>query len=96
MWGHCFTLRSDHQALTTLLSTKGMDRAGMRVARWSTRLLCFQYDVQYRPGRKNCVADCLSRMPLNRTDTTVSNEQDLISENRRNSAISDCVATSRL
>ncbi len=44
VWGHRFTLRADHQALTTLLSTKGMDRAGMRVARWSARLLCFQYD----------------------------------------------------
>ncbi len=63
VWGHRFTLRTDHQALTTLLSTRGMDRAGMRVARWSARLLCFQYDVQYRPGKQNCVADCLSRMP---------------------------------
>lgn len=80
VWGHRFTLRTDHQALTTLLSTKGMDRAGMRVARWSARLLCFQYDVQYRPGKKNCVADCLSRMPLSHTDTTASTEQDLISE----------------
>ncbi|KAL0182111.1 hypothetical protein M9458_021486, partial [Cirrhinus mrigala] len=80
VWGHRFTLRTDHQALTTLLSTKGMDRAGMRVARWSARLLCYQYDVQYRPGTRNCVADCLSRMPLSYTDTTVSPEQDLISE----------------
>ncbi len=59
-----FTLRTDHQALTTLLSTKGMDRADMRVARWSRRLLCFQYDVQYRPAKQNWVADCLSHMPL--------------------------------
>ncbi|RXN35648.1 Integrase core domain [Labeo rohita] len=80
VWGHRFTLRTDHQALTTLLSTKGMDRAGMRVARWSARLLCYQYDVQYRPGTRNCVADCLSRIPLSYTDTTVSPEQDLISE----------------
>ncbi|ROL51121.1 Retrovirus-related Pol polyprotein from transposon 17.6 [Anabarilius grahami] len=80
VWGHHFTLRTDHQALTTLLSTKGMNRAGMRVACWSARLLCFQYDVQYRPGSKNCVADCLSRLPLSHTDTTVSIEQDLISE----------------
>lgn len=27
------TLQTDHQALTTLLSTKGADRAGMRIAR---------------------------------------------------------------
>lgn len=45
LWGRCFTLRTDHQALTTLLSTKGIGRAGMRVARWSARLLCFNYDT---------------------------------------------------
>ncbi|KAI7797754.1 hypothetical protein IRJ41_019638, partial [Triplophysa rosa] len=80
VWGRRFTLRTDHQALTTLLSTKGMNRAGMRVARWSARLLCFQYDVQYGPGKRNCVADCLSRMPLSHTDADVATEQELISE----------------
>ncbi|KAI7789804.1 hypothetical protein IRJ41_010978 [Triplophysa rosa] len=80
VWGRRFTLRTDHQALTTLLSTKGMNRAGMRVARWSARLVCFQYDVQYRPGKRNCVADCLSRMPLSHTDADVATEQELISE----------------
>lgn len=64
LWGRRFTLRTDHQALTTLLSTKGIGRAGMRVARWSARLLCFDYDIVYRPGSQNYTADCLSRLPL--------------------------------
>ena len=64
LWGHRFTLRTDHQALTTLLTTKGIGRAGMRVARWSARLLCFDYDIVYRPGSQNYTADCLSRLPL--------------------------------
>lgn len=64
LWGRKFTLRTDHQALTTLLSTKGTDRAGMRIARWSARLLCFTYDVVYRAGLLNHTADCLSRLPL--------------------------------
>uniref|UniRef100_A0A8C6V5S1 Gypsy retrotransposon integrase-like protein 1 n=1 Tax=Neogobius melanostomus TaxID=47308 RepID=A0A8C6V5S1_9GOBI len=64
LWGRRFILRTDHQALTTLLSTKGMGRAGMRIARWSARLLCFDYDVVYRPGTQNYTADCLSRLPL--------------------------------
>lgn len=33
LWCRKFTLQTDHQALTTLLSTKGADRAGMRIAR---------------------------------------------------------------
>jgi len=60
----CFTLRTDHQALTTLLSTKGIGRTGMQVARWSARLLCFDYDIIYRPGSQNYTADCLSRLSL--------------------------------
>ena len=36
----------------------------MRVARWSARLLCFDYDIVYRPGSQNYTADCLSRLPL--------------------------------
>uniref|UniRef100_A0A1A8N061 Gypsy retrotransposon integrase-like protein 1 n=4 Tax=Nothobranchius TaxID=28779 RepID=A0A1A8N061_9TELE len=64
LWGTRFTLRTDHQALTTLLSTKGLGRAGMRIARWSARLLCFSYDVIYRAGVHNHTADGLSRLPL--------------------------------
>lgn len=64
LWGRHFMLRTDHCALTTLLATKGIGRAGMRVNRWSARLLCYTYDVIYRPGRLNCAADCLSRLPL--------------------------------
>ena len=64
LWGHRFTLRTDHQALTTLLTTKGIGRAGMRVARWSACLLYFDYDIVYRPGSQNDTADCLSRLPM--------------------------------
>lgn len=64
LWGHHFTLRTDHKALTTLLATKGIGHAGMRVARWSARLLRFSYDIEYCPGVQNQAADCLSRIPL--------------------------------
>ncbi|KAK0134339.1 Retrovirus-related Pol polyprotein from transposon 17.6 [Merluccius polli] len=64
LWGRHFTLRTDNSPLTTLLTSKGQGRAGMRVARWSARLLSFCYDIQYKPGRENVTADCLSRLPL--------------------------------
>ncbi|KAJ8000091.1 hypothetical protein DPEC_G00201250 [Dallia pectoralis] len=68
LWGRHFVLRTDHQALTTLLTSKGIGRAGMRVARWSAQLLCFAYDVAYRPGKLNVTANCLSRLPLPNTE----------------------------
>ncbi|KAL0160057.1 hypothetical protein M9458_043782, partial [Cirrhinus mrigala] len=68
LWGRKYLLRTDHQALTVLFSSKGTDRTGMRIARWASRLLCFNYDVIYRPGALNNAADCLSRLPLPASD----------------------------
>lgn len=58
----------DHQPLTVLLSFKGTDHARMHIVRWAARLLCFNYDVIYRPGAQNNTADCLSRLPLPASD----------------------------
>ncbi|XP_057698600.1 uncharacterized protein K02A2.6-like [Corythoichthys intestinalis] len=77
LWGRRFVLRTDHQALTTLLTSKGSSRAGLRIARWSARLLCFTYDVTYRPGYMNVNADCLSRLPLADTNED-TDEPDMI------------------
>lgn len=49
-----------------------MGRAGMRITRWSTRLLCFNYEVSYKPGSKNVTADFFSRIPLPACDDTDS------------------------
>ena len=63
VWGRHFVLRTDHQALNTLLSSKGSGRQSMRIARWATRLLRFNYTVEYLPGLRNYAADALSRLP---------------------------------
>ncbi len=68
MWGHYFVLRTDHQALTTRFTSKDTGLAGLRIVRWSARLLCFTYDVTYRPGKQTVTADCLSRLPLSTTE----------------------------
>ncbi|XP_064653221.1 uncharacterized protein K02A2.6-like [Lineus longissimus] len=68
LWGRHFTLRTDHQTLTTLLSSKGNGHKPMRIARWNARLLQYNYTVEYEPGRDVCFADALSRLPLE--DTT--------------------------
>ncbi|KAL6463363.1 hypothetical protein MHYP_G00277540 [Metynnis hypsauchen] len=106
LWGRRFLLRTDHQALTTLLTTKGNNRAGLRIARWSARLLEFDYDVEYRTGSLNHVADCLSRLPLPETDTAYAEEiesvaailTDLsaVSEEEFRSECNDCPVLTKL
>ncbi|CAI5683364.1 unnamed protein product [Oreochromis niloticus] len=78
LWGRKFLLRTDHQALTTLLTTKGNNRAGLRIARWSARLLEFDYEVEYRTGSLNHVADCLSRLPLPETDMACAGDVESV------------------
>ncbi|XP_062513453.1 uncharacterized protein LOC134189228 [Corticium candelabrum] len=56
-----FILRTDHQALTTLLSASGTGRRPFRLHRWADRLFQYNFDTVYRPGNQNQVADCLSR-----------------------------------
>lgn len=64
LWGRRFVLRTDHSALTTLLDTTGgKGHRPMRISRWYARLLPYSYDIQYRAGSENQVADALSRLP---------------------------------
>jgi hypothetical protein len=61
LYGRRFTLITDHQALKTLLTAGGSGHRPLRLHRWSDRLFQYTFDVQFRPGRENSVADCLSR-----------------------------------
>ena len=51
----------------------------MHIARWSARLLCFTYNVEYRPGSQHQAADCFSRVPLAaEEDTEPVTEPELV------------------
>lgn len=66
LYGRKFTIRTDHKALTTLLanSCQGQGRKPMRIQRWFDRLHMYAYTLEYRPGKYNCLADMLSRSPV--------------------------------
>ncbi|KAH8238756.1 hypothetical protein KR032_001286, partial [Drosophila birchii] len=59
--GYMFEVITDHQALKWLNS---IDNPTGRIARWALELQQYQYDVHYRRGAQNLVADALSRQPL--------------------------------
>lgn len=59
--GYHFTVITDHQSLRWLHSIKSP--AG-RLARWSIFLQQYDFEIKYRKGALNRVADTLSRQPL--------------------------------
>ena len=62
--GRQFVLRSDHEALKTLLSQFNNGRKSGKFQRWYERLQAFTYTLEYHPGKQNQVADALSRINL--------------------------------
>ena len=75
LFGTRFKLRTDHQALQSLLTSRGIGRAGMRLSRWAIRLMAYSFDVEYVKGVKN-VADGLSRLPA--SVPAVSDDEQLM------------------
>jgi hypothetical protein len=61
VYGRPFFLVTDHQALSTLLTTGGSGHKPLRLHRWSSRLFRYSFKVIYRPGKDQFVPDCLSR-----------------------------------
>lgn len=64
LYGRKFVLRTDHEALRTLLSAHGAGRRPMRLQRWCERLFEYSFEPQYVRGVDNCIADLLSRAAL--------------------------------
>ena len=60
--GRHFTLRTDHSALQTLLTSRTTKRESSKFPRWLARLAAFDFTPVYYPGQENKVADALSRL----------------------------------
>ncbi|XP_064467879.1 uncharacterized protein LOC135378719 [Ornithodoros turicata] len=59
--GSTFTVQTDHQALSWL---QRLHNPAGRLARWALTLQGYSFNVEYRRGSTNVVADALSRAPL--------------------------------
>lgn len=58
--GATFTVRTDNNPLTYVLTSAKLDACGQR---WVAELCNFNFDIVYRPGSGNVDADALSRIP---------------------------------
>jgi hypothetical protein len=58
--GNTFTVRTDHQALKFQLEQKIGTPSQQR---WLSKLIGYDFVIEYKAGSENCVADALSRLP---------------------------------
>lgn len=72
LYGQKFTLITDHKPLTFI---KTSDK-NSKILRWRLDLENYDYDIKYKEGKSNVVADALSRIPIeannNETSSTIS------------------------
>ncbi|RXM37131.1 Transposon Tf2-9 polyprotein, partial [Acipenser ruthenus] len=79
LYGRHFILRTDHQALTSLLATSGSGHTPLRISRWSDWLYHYNFTVEFKPGKLNQVADHPSRVLLAATPgPDLETENDLV------------------
>ena len=66
LYGHSFTIKTDHKPLEGLLNEKkGIPtQVAPRIQRWALTLAGYEYKISYKAGQTNCNADALSRLPL--------------------------------
>lgn len=77
LFGRKFVLYTDHKPLTYGLNLKNPND---KILKWMVELREFDFEVRYKPGKQNVVADALSRIPLevnvNEVDASVEVEGD--------------------
>ncbi|TQD92478.1 hypothetical protein C1H46_022039 [Malus baccata] len=76
--GRHFIIKTDHNSLKYFLSQRTNTTFQQK---WVSKLLGFDYEVQYRQGKDNIVADALSRVPGSTLlpETHVDNKGDICS-----------------
>ena len=73
--GRHFLLTTDQQSVAFMFNqTHSSKIKNEKIERWRLELSCFRYDIVYRPGKHNIVADALSRVCM-QMDVSASNSK---------------------
>ena len=74
-YGPRFTVFTDNNPLTYVLSSAKLNAAGLR---WVSQLADYQFDIRYRPGKLNIDADYLSRHPIDVFKTQMEGKNEVL------------------
>lgn len=85
LYGRKFTLYTDHKPLTFSLNLKD---SNSRLIHWRLYLEEFDYEIKYRPGKQNIVADSLSRIQTE-VNTNLQNDSSSTDDATMHSADTD-------
>lgn len=69
---------TDHQVLVSMLWTQSTGHRPLRIARWTARLLHYNFVVQFQCGEHNKVAGALSRLPALSTENGLTTEKEIV------------------
>ena len=66
LWGHHFTLQTDHKPLLALLNRGKVipSQAANRIQRWAWTLAAYEYSLAWRRSEQHSNADALSRLSI--------------------------------
>ena len=80
LYGHHFSLITDHKPLQSLLAgNKPVPvQASGRIQRWALTLASFEYTLEFRSTSKHSNADALSRLPLPEEPSKVPTPAELV------------------
>ncbi|UYV70463.1 K02A2.6-like, partial [Cordylochernes scorpioides] len=77
--GRKFKILTDHKPLVGMFNPKKPipQVLSPRMLRWCLTLAAYTYTIEYKPGKVNCNADALSRLPLNECPSVVPNPSEV-------------------
>lgn len=77
--GRHFILITDQQSVSFMFNQNHTSKIkNEKIERWRLELSCYKYDVVYRPGRENTVADAFSRVCANASPNKLYELHDAI------------------